>query len=209
MNINKVLLIGATGATGQELLPRLLTAGYIVTALARRPEAVTTKHAHLTVVGGDLRAPAVVDHAVLGQDAVICAFGPRTLKKDDIQEVLMRNLVSAMTKNGVKRLVNLSAWGADDTVRPHGLLQVILQKGLLRNIFADKARGEKLLFASDIDYVNVCPGRLLNKPAQGGVKASADGKGIKAKLTRADLAEWMVAQLTGDVWVRRSPIIGY
>ena len=121
----------------------------------------------------------------------------------------MRNLVAAMTKHGVKRLVNLSAWGADATMRPHGLLQLILQKGLLRNIFADKARGEKLLFASSLDYVNVCPGRLLNKPAQGGVKASIDGKGIKASLTRADLADWMVSQLTSETWVRKCPIIGY
>ena len=49
-------------------------------------------------------------------------------------------------------------------------MQVFLQKVVLRNIFADKMRGEKLLFASDLDYVNVCPGRLLNKPARGGVK---------------------------------------
>lgn len=209
MKINKILLIGATGATGQELLPRLLAAGYIVTALVRRPEAVTAKNALLTVVPGNLRDPVVVDDAVQGQDAVVCAFGSRLLKKDDIQEVLMRNLVAAMTKHGVKRLVNLSAWGADDTMRPHGLMQLILQKGLLRNIFADKARGEKLLFASNLDYVNARPGRLLDKPARGGVNASTDGKGIEEKLTRADLADWMVAQLTSETWVRKCPIVGY
>jgi uncharacterized protein YbjT (DUF2867 family) len=209
MNLNKILLIGATGATGRELLPRLLDAGYVVTALVRRPEAVAVKNERLTVVVGDLRDSAVVDRAVQGQDAVVCAFGPRGLKKDDIQEVLMRNLVAAMTAYGVKRLVNLSAWGADASMRPHGLMQYILQKGLLRNIFADKARGEKLLFASALDYVNACPGRLLNKPARGGVKASVDGKGINATLTRADLADWMVSQLTSETWVRKCPIIGY
>lgn len=180
-----------------------------INQLVRRPEAVITQREQLTVVPGNLRDPAVVDRAVQGHDSVVCAFGPRGLKKDDIQEVLMRNLVAAMTKHGVKRLVNLSAWGADDTIRPHGLMQLVLQKGLLRNIFADKARGEKLLFASSLDYVNVCPGRLLNKPAQGGVKASTDGKGIKATLTRADLADWMVSQLTSETWVRKCPIIGY
>jgi hypothetical protein len=139
---------------------------------------------------------------------VICAFGPRALGKDDIQEVLMRNLVTAMTKQGVKRLVNLSAWGAQDSQKTISLMQVILQGVLLRNIFVDKKRGEKLLFASDLDYVNVCPGRLLNKPARGGVKASADGTGIQHSMTRADLAQWMVEQLTSDIWVRKSPVIG-
>lgn len=204
----KILLIGATGGTGQEILPRLLAAGHIVTALVRRPEAITTKHEHLVVMAGGVRDPDLVDRAVQGQDAVISAFGSRALGKDDIQEVMMRNLVEAMTKHGVKRLVNLSAWGAQDTHKRISLMQDILQGVLLRNIFADKKRGEKLLFASDLEYVNVCPGRLLNKPARGGVKASVDGTGIKHSMTRADLAQWMVEQLTSDTWVRKSPIIG-
>lgn len=184
-------------------------AGYTVTVLVRRPEAVIARHDRLTVLAGEVRDPAAVDLAVRGKDAVVCAFGPRSLKKDDIQEVLMRNLIAAMEKHGVKRLVNLSAWGADPATRPHGLLQLILQKGLLRHIFADKARGEKMLFASKLDYVNVCPGRLLDEPARGGVRASADGAGLKAILTRADLAAWMVAQLTDDTWLHRNSIVGY
>jgi len=204
----KVLLIGATGGTGREILPRLLAAGHTVTALVRRPEAITTTHEHLVVMPGGVRDPDLVDRAVQGQDAVICAFGPRGLSKDDIQEVLMRNLVAAMTKNGVKRLVNLSAWGAQDAHKSISLLQVMLQGVLLRNIFADKKRGETLLFASDLDYVNACPGLLLNQPARGGVKASIEGDGIKHSITRADVAQWMVEQLTSDAWVRTSPIIG-
>ncbi len=204
----KVLLIGATGGTGREILPRLLAADHSVTALARRPEAITTTHEHLVVLPGGVRDPDLVDRAMHGQDAVICAFGPRALGKDDIQEVLMRNLVAAMTQRGVKRLVNLSAWGAQATHKPINLMQVILQGVLLRNIFADKKRGEAVLFASDVEYVNVCPGRLLNKPARGGVKASVEGTGIKHSITRADVAQWMVEQLTSDTWVRTSPIIG-
>jgi len=204
----KILLIGATGGTGQEILPRLLAAGHNVTALVRRPEAITTQHEHLIILPGGVRDPDLVSHAVQGQDAVVCTFGPRKLGKDDIQEVLMRNLVTAMTKHGVRRLVNLSAWGSQDSHKTISLMQVILQGILLRNIFADKKRGEKLLFASDLDYVNVCPGRLLNQPAHGGIKASADGTGIKHSVTRADVAQWMVEQLTSDIWVRKSPVIG-
>ena len=204
----KILLIGATGGTGREILPRLLAAGHLVTALVRRPEAITIKHEHLVVMPGGVRDPDLVDRAVQGQEAVISAFGPRSLVKDDIQEVFMRNIVTAMTKHGVKRLVNLSAWGAQDTQQPISLMQTILQKVVLRNVFADKKRGEKILFGSALDYVNVCPGRLLNKPARGGVKASDDGKGLKHSMTRADLAQWMVEQLTSDTWVRKSPLLG-
>ena len=203
-----ILVVGATGATGQEILPLLLKEGHTVTALVRRPEALIVTNEHMIVLPGSVRDPDVVDRAVKGQDAVICAFGPRSLAKDDIQEVLMRNLVAAMTKHGVKRLVNLSAWRAKDMALPTRWLQLFLQGVLLHNIFKDKNRGEKILFASNLDYVNVCPGRLLNKPARGEVHASVDGKGIKHSMTRSDLAQWMVAQLIRNEWVRKSPIIG-
>jgi uncharacterized protein YbjT (DUF2867 family) len=169
---------------------------------------MTIQHEHLVVMSGGVREPKLIDRAVQGQDAVMSALGPRSLKKDDIQEVLMRNLVAAMTSHGVKRLVNLSAWGAQDTQKTISFMQVFLQKVILRNIFVDKMRGEKILFASDLDYVNACPGRLLNKPARGGVKASAGGVGIKHSITRADVAHWMVEQLKSDIWLRKSPIIG-
>ncbi|SDR54810.1 NAD(P)H-binding [Paraburkholderia fungorum] len=203
-----VLLIGATGGTGGEILSRLLAAGHTVTAVVRRPEAIAIKHESLVLITGSVLAPDLMARAMRGQTAVISAFGPRSLKKDDAQEVLMRNILAAMAMHGVKRLVNLSAWGAQDSHKHINLMQTILQGTLLRDVFADKKRAERLLFSSDVDYVNACPGRLLNKPARGGVKASTDGTGIKQSMTRADLAEWMVGQLASDIWLRQSPVVG-
>lgn len=205
----KVLLIGLTGLTGQQALPRLLEAGHTVTALVRRPGAVTARHERLVLLEGDARDAAAVDRAVRGQDAVLSVFGPRSLKRDDLQEVLMRHLVASMTRHGVKRLVNLSAWGASDTIRHAGLMLKLFKFLVLRHVFADKERGEKLLFASGLDHVNVCPGRLTNGAPRGGVKASVDGRGLEAVMTRADLAQFMLEQLTNDAWVRKCPLIGY
>ena len=63
---------------------------------------------------GDALDQAALERALQGQDAVLSAFGPRSLKKTDVQERYMRALVAAMTKAGVKRLVNLSAMTAGD-----------------------------------------------------------------------------------------------
>jgi len=204
----KVLLIGATGGTGGEILPRLLAAGHCVQALARRPEAVGIVHENLRIVAGSVLDADLMDQVMQGQDAVISSFGPRSLKVSNVQEVLMRNILASMKRYGVRRFVNLSAWGAQESHKRINVMQTVLQGVLLRNIFADKKRAEGLLFASDIDYVNVCPGRLLNKPQRGGVRASIDGSGVSHSITRADLAEWMVEQLTSDSWLRQSPIIG-
>ena len=109
----KVLVIGATGRTGRHAVTQLLAGGHEITAFARDPSAVTRANDHLHVVEGDARDAESIDRAVQGQDAVLVAFGPRSLKKDDVQEVLMRNLIAAMTKHHVTRLVNLSAWDVE------------------------------------------------------------------------------------------------
>jgi uncharacterized protein YbjT (DUF2867 family) len=205
----KVLVIGATGGTGTHAVRRLLDRGDFVRALARNPSAITLRHERLEVVQGDARDADSIDRAVQGVDAVLCAFGPRSLKKDDLQETLARNLSRAMHKHGVKRLVNLSAWGAGDSAAQSGLFFSIIRNTILRQVYADKERGEAILLDPSLDYVNVRPGRLLDGPARGGVKASLDGKVLQPKLVRDDLAAFMVEQVHSDNWLRRSPLVGY
>src|SRR6202521_2898753 len=112
-----VLVIGATGQTGRHAVRQLLAQGHEVTAFARNPSAVTESSERLRVVQGDARDPESIDGAMHGQDAVLVAFGPRSLAKNDVQEVLMRNLIAVMTKHSITRLVNLSAWGSGEAPR--------------------------------------------------------------------------------------------
>jgi len=207
----KVLVIGATGQTGRHAVKHLLAAGLEVTAFARNPLAFTERRERLRVAQGDARDPESIDRAMSGQDAVIAAFGPRSLKKDDVQEVLMRNVVAAMTKHGVTRLVNLSAWGSGGEAVPaaNPIARYFFLPIVLRHLVADKKRGEEYLFTSALQYVNVCPAFLKNAPARGGVKASIDGRGLKQYMHREDLAAFMVAQLTDDTWLRKCVAIGY
>ncbi len=204
----KVLLVGATGATAKYALPKLLAAGHQVTAFVRNANALTVKHERLAVAQGDARDPAALAEAVKGQEAVMTLFGPRSLKKDDLQETFMRNLVAAMEKHGVKKLVNLSAWGSSRTRQYINLFFLPIRYTILRAVFNDKERGEQLLFASGLDWVNVSPGRLTDGPEKGNVTASEDGKGVRNSISRADLSSFMIAQLGSDTWVKKSPIIG-
>jgi uncharacterized protein YbjT (DUF2867 family) len=205
----KVLVIGATGLTGSLAVQKLLDRGDEVTAFIRKDFPL--KHERLKLAQGDARDAAALERAVQGQDAVFSAFGPRSMGKDDLQEAFMRNLVAAMTKAGVKRLSNLSAWGAGESYPELPFVGRMVVKTLLANLFADKMRGEEILFASGLDYVNVRPARLSNSGARGGVKASLSGKDLTTMpmMTRADLAAFMVEQLTSNDWVRKSPLIGY
>lgn len=205
----KVLVIGATGATGVHLVRMLLAAGHEVTALARTPDALTAKDAKLRVVKGDVRDAAALDAAVAGQEAVMVAVGPRSLSETDLQQTMYGHLVASMKKHGVRRIVNLSAWGAGDSVKYMPLIFKIFSGIVLRKVWPDKERGEQMMLDAGLDYVNVRPGRLLNAPARGGVRAGLEPNGMKSELTREDLARFMVDQLTSDTWLRQSPLVGY
>jgi uncharacterized protein YbjT (DUF2867 family) len=205
----RVLVIGATGQTGQIAVRRLLERGDDVTALARTPSAIEAVHQRLRVAKGEARDEAALERALAGQDAVLSAFGPRAIfGKTDLQEVFMRNLIGAMQKTGVKRLSNLSAWGAGDS-DPILTWFARLAKRTAGDFFDDKERGEAILLASDRDFVNVRPARLTNGPARGGVQASLnpDPAPWLPLLTREDLAIFMIAQLTDDAWLRKSPLV--
>ena len=209
----KVLVIGATGGTGRHAVRKLLERGHEVTAWARRPSALAedVPSDRLRVVTGEARDAGSLDRAVAGQDAVLVAFGPRSLRKDDVQEALYRNLIAAMKTHGVRRIVNLSAWGLnnDGAVTSSLFFKYVIAPVFLRHVFADKRCAEALLTASGLDYVNVQPGRLLDAPARGGVRASLDGRGLQPRMTREDLAAFMVNQLESDQWLGRSVIVGY
>jgi uncharacterized protein YbjT (DUF2867 family) len=208
----KVLVIGATGLTGTIATKLLLEGGAEVTAFVRRPDALSEREgARCRLAIGEARDAASLERAVMGHDAVLSTFGPRSLGRDDLQEVFMKNLVSAMEKTGVKRLSNLSAWGVGDSFRKLAWFARPLARLFVGRLFDDKERGERHLFASGLDYVNARPGRLSNGRARGGIKASLDPSELRwwPLVTREDLAAFMVGQLTDDRWVRQSPLLGY
>lgn len=206
----KVIVFGATGQTGKIAVSKLLEAGHQVTAFARKPDKIAIKHEHLTLAQGDLANADSVEAAMKSQDTVFCAIAPGSLKYTGFFHTAALAILQAMTKQGVKRIVNLSAWGAGDS-RAHSpfFFRAVIIPLILKKVFEDKEKGEEVLMASQLDWVNVRPGMLTNAPAKGGVKATLDPKGLKASMTRVDLADFMIAQLTSPEWVRKSPLIGY
>ena len=208
----KLLILGATGATGLELMEQALEAGHEVTAFARRPEAVQLKHANLRVHQGGILDYSTVEAAVQGQDAVLSALGVRRLGKNTILSDGTRNLIEAMEKLRVKRLIVESSLGVGDSRGQLGPVHNwFVLPVLLRNIFADKETQESLVRASRLDWVIVRPAILTNGPRTSRYKAgfAPDNQSIKRKISRADTAEFMLKQLTDDIYLHKTPGLSY
>jgi uncharacterized protein YbjT (DUF2867 family) len=201
----RILIIGATGGTGRELVRQALEQGHQVTALVRKPKKMKLEHPNLRVVKGNVHDYDSVESAMRGQSAVVCALGTkRFFYPNRVASNGTANILRAMKSCGVPRLVCESSLGVGNSVGRLGLLYTFLVVPLiLPFIFYDKIRQEKLIEESETDWVIVRPAVLSNAPARGNYR---HGRNIgnylwTNRVARADVADFMLKQLTDDDYI--------
>lgn len=205
----KILIIGSTGRTGQELVKRSLEQGHEVTAFARDPAKIKMVHKNLTVIKGDALDKNSLVKALQGNEAVISAIGRGdSLRSENLISNVVEILIPAMKETGIKRLIMESGFGAGETFSQANFLQRLFFKLLLKDIYGDKAKAEKQIRNSDLDWTLVYPVRLTNKGYTGKYKVGEKlpMKGMPT-VSRADVAEFMVDELANNAFVKGSPII--
>jgi uncharacterized protein YbjT (DUF2867 family) len=204
-----VLIVGATGGTGRALVAQALDRGHVVTALARNPKDLALEHPNLRVVPGNVMDYASIDNAMRGQDAVLSALGHRRyLGPTRILSEGTRHLLEAMESHRVPRFVCESSLGIGDSAGRLGLYYTFFViPVVLPFYFWDKARQERLIAGSDRDWVIVRPGVLTNGARRGGYRhGSRVGSFLSTvRVARADVADFMLNQLTDDAYLRSAP----
>jgi uncharacterized protein YbjT (DUF2867 family) len=205
----KLLVIGATGGTGRELVRQALERGHEVTAFVRNPRRLRIAHERLTIARGNVLDCASVEAAVRGQDAVLCALGhKRWFYPTTIQSEGTRHVIRAMEANKVRRLVCETALGIADRWGRGGLYYTLfVGVFILPFYFIDKVRQERVIRASALDWVIVRPGMLTNGRKRG-VRRHGPEVGswvMTVRISRADVADFMLDQLTDDRYLHASP----
>jgi putative NADH-flavin reductase len=202
----RLLIVGATGGTGRQLVEQALERGYTVTALARDPSTLRMDHPRLTVVQGNVLDYPSVEAAVRGQDAVVSALGHRRyFGPSRILSQGTRNLLRAMETHRIQRFVCETALGIGDSAGRMGVYYTFLVIPIvLPFYFWDKTRQERLIAASRVPWVVVRPGALTNGAKRGGYR---HGQGVGSflrtvRISRADVADFMLNQLTANTYLR-------
>ncbi|HVH50437.1 MAG TPA: SDR family oxidoreductase [Candidatus Bathyarchaeia archaeon] len=203
--LSRLLIVGGTGGTGRQLLTQALERGYRVTALVREPRSLAVQHPHLTVMQGDVLDYSTVERAVRDQDAVICALGhKRFFVPTRILSDGTRNILRAMAAYGVRRFVCETSLGIGDSVGRMGLYySLFVIPVVLPFYFWDKTRQEQWIAASTLEWVIVRPAALTDA-AMRGVYRSGRSVGSflwTARIARADVAAFMLKQLTDNAWL--------
>ncbi len=193
----KILVIGAAGGTGDELVKQAEALGHEVTALVHHTEKYHPV-AGVRVVEGDVLNPATLDKAMPGQEAVFDALGGHTpWKETSMESDAARIVITAMKKYGVNRLLVVSAIGVGGTkdLVP-GWYEKLIMPTFLRGAMKDKEAMEPEVEASGLDWTLFRPGHLVNGERTGVVRLFEPGDGeIAHKITRADVAAFMLEAL--------------
>ncbi len=209
----RILIVGASGALGRELVAQALAGGHRVTALVRRPERFGLRHPNLDVVSGDVLDPAAVDTAVAGQEAVVSALGhKRWLRPTRILSTGTANVLAAMARHGVRRFVCVTSLGVGDSWWRMGLWYTLfVLPVILQFYFWDKLRQERLVRASALDWTIVRPGALTNgRPRSRWRVGGAIGNPLwTARIARADVARFLLDEAAHPHHLRETVAVAW
>jgi len=213
MRTRNVLVLGATGRTGQQVVAQALQLGHTVTAFVRDPTRLNTgsfSPERLRLVTGDMNGDTSrLETAMQGQHVVVSTLGAgNSFSSAGLIERSMRRIIQQMDAKGVRRLVMTSAFGVGDTYRDVPLVPRIFMRLLLRDIYRDKLAGEDRLRASALDWTLVCPTGLADGPATGryrvGERLALRGM---PRIARADVAAFLLAQVDDLTFLHKQVLI--
>ncbi len=209
----KVLIIGATGGTGRQLVSQAIERDLTVTAFVRDPGKLPLAHPRLSVIRGNVLDASSVDRAVAGRDAVLCALGhKRWFYPNRILSSGTEQIIQAMQRHGVRRLVCETSLGVGSSFGRLGLYYTLFTiPFILPFYYWDKSRQETVIRNSRLDWTIVRPGLLNNRRARGVVRhGAAVGNWIwTVRISRADVAAFMLDQLTDDAYLHQTPGVSW
>ncbi len=209
----KVIVFGATGTIGKHLLEQSLAKGHDVSAFCRDAEKLKDfAHPKLRTIEGDVRNMVEVNKAIKGQEAVLVALGSGKKRKSTIRSQGTKNIIEGMKTNDVKRLICQTTLGAGDS---NGNLNFfwkhIMFGWFLKHVFLDHELQEQYVKGSGLDWTIVRPGGFTDGEKTDNYKHGfgTNDTSLKLKISRADVAGFILTQLSSDNYLHKTPGLSY
>ncbi|MEG9430675.1 NAD(P)-dependent oxidoreductase [Terriglobus sp. ADX1] len=190
----KLVVLGATGGIGVEIVRQAMERGHSITAFVRTPGQLSTLAGRIQLIQGDMMDAAELGRALEGHDGVLSAFGPRlplSNKDADLLERFATTLTSAMLQTAVRRAVIVStAFLFKDSIIPPTYL---FGRLFFPSVVADAEAMERIVMESGLDWTLVRPPQLTDKPQTERYRVREEHlPTFGFKIARADVANFMV-----------------
>lgn len=211
--MNKIALFGASGKTGHHFLQVALNKGYKVKALVRNPTSFTVRHPNLEVIKGDVLNEEDVSETIKSCHVIVSLFGHVKDSPEWLQTNGTKNIIAAMNNQQVNKIISLSGGGlpypekdkpkfADKAIR-------FIMKIAVPKILNDAIAHHKVLATSGLNWIIVRGPRLTDEPRQGSYRVGWVGVNASTKISRADLADFIITQVEDNTFVRQMPFVSY
>lgn len=209
----KVVIFGASGSVGKHLVQQALNKGHQVDAFCRNIDKLDTfEHKSLNKIKGDVFHLKEVEKAVKGKDAILVVLGSGKSRKSTVRSVGTQNIIQAMQKQGVRRLICQSTLGAGDSQGNLNFFWKYIMFGwLLKPVFLDHERQEYYVTKSHLDWTIVRPaaftdGSRTSKYQHG---FSPTNRSLQLKISRADVSDFILQQLESKNYLLQTPGLSY
>ncbi|MCM5553360.1 NAD(P)-dependent oxidoreductase [Pleomorphomonas sp. NRK KF1] len=206
----KIAIIGATRGIGLALARLALADGHEVTVLARNPGRMTISNPNLHIVAGDALDPSSVLEVTAGQAVVCDCLGTTNVtQKLTMFSQCAQNLAKALKPEQL--LIAVTGIGAGDS-KGHGgvLYDYLFMPLVLRRMYDDKDRQEQIITRDIANWIIVRPGFLGNGPRTRHYRALTDLQGVHGgRISREDVADFILSQVTQPQFVGRTPLLIY
>ncbi|MBO0933115.1 NAD(P)-dependent oxidoreductase [Fibrella aquatilis] len=210
-----IAVFGASGRTGLPFIQQALEAGYTVQALVRTPQKITISHPRLRLIKGDALNPADIDKVIYSSDGVVSLLGQDKASQPDLQTRATKLIIESLKKHKLRRLISLTGGGVRDAAhdKPGFMdnLIVFIMKNVAgsgaRNALTDGISHAELIRQSGLDWTIVRGPMLTEDTAKGSYQVGYVGTVKGIKLTRADLASFILTEWETSQWVGKFPFV--
>jgi len=177
------------------------------------------QHADLVVMQGDIMDYESVSNAIVGQEVVLSVLGVNSFKRNTIISNGTQNIIRAMHEHHVRRFVCVTSMGLGESkkqkgwayIMPISLMFRLQRLPILRNQFLDRELQEEYIKNSALDWIIIRPGGLTDGPHTGHYRHGfgIDDTTVKIRISRADVADFMLKQIDDDTYLHKTPSLSY
>lgn len=211
--MTRILVVGGSRGIGLEVCRIAIERGHFVRSVSRAKQRADSLPRNFESFKGDALNPDDISRSLEGMDVVVQALGvPQSLdfilKPVTLFSKATRVLLPAMMQAGISKLVSVTGFGAGDSRDAINFLQRPAFELIFRNAYNDKSTQERLIEESDLAWLIVRPGVLMNWPTSGKYTVLTRPRewrnGIVA---RADVADFIVKRIEADTLNKEKPVI--
>ncbi len=209
----KVIVFGSTGTIGKHLIEQSLDKGYEASAFSRDAAKLKDyEHPNLRTIEGDVLNIIDVNKAIEGQEVVFIALGSGKQRKSNVRSQGTKNIIEGMKTNGVKRLICQTTLGAGDSNGNLNFFWKYIMFGwFLKEVFIDHELQEQYVKNSGLDWTIIRPAAFTDGDKTEYYKHgfSANDKSVKLKISRADVADFILKQSGNNNYLHQTPGLSY